>query len=127
MLVTALAVAMTFEPSCNHMLKSIRKTSCQMQVQRVYLADVGCARASAVFGVSASALSIELQGEDLVGRVAVGTCLSVYGTVALTHMPDSNAVRAWTTAQVPNISTSVGETTDGSLCYNCACRLHWKL
>ena len=69
-------------------------------MQRVYLTDVGSV--SPVLGVNTSALCIELEGEDLAGRVAVGTCLSVFGTAALTHQPDGSAVRAWTGVQVPN-------------------------
>ena len=107
------------------MLNPLEKTGCQMQVQRVYLADVGCA--SLVLGVSASALCIELQGSDLAGHVAVGTCMSVFGTAALTYQPDGNVMRAWTDLQVTNIFIPEVRSFTCSHRYNHACRLHEAL
>ena len=69
-----------------------------MQVQHIWVSDMGTARPPS--GVDASAACIELQGADLVGKVTVGTCLSVFGTVRLDRQPDNNAVRAWADIQV---------------------------
>ena len=75
-------------------------------MQRIFLTEIGSV--SPVLGVNASALCIELEGEDLAGHVALGACLSVFGTAALVHQPDGNAVRAWTDVQVINSFTDPG-------------------
>ena len=53
-----------------------------------------------------SGVCVELHGADLAGQVAVGTCLSVFGTAKLDRQPDNNAVRAWADIQVLSFSTS---------------------
>ena len=75
-------------------------------MQRIWLGDMGTA--CTFHGVSSTALCIDLQGADLVGKAAVGACVSVFGTTAPSSIPDVNAVRAWTEIQVSRVKSHKG-------------------